>query len=1180
MPWARLRSLTRGTSALMHIAAAATAVSFATLRLASADDAAATRKPTSIAAQQLGPALNQLAQSRGLQVLYLSSTVRDRRTPGASGDITTDEALEQLLNGTGLTYRYLDAHTVTVIPAPVPDSEGASASLPAPVRDGASGAAASQTPKPPPARYLFGPTAPLPREQTRSAEDSPLQEIIVTGSRIGAPNEVSTSPIAVLSSKYIEASGKSDISDLISQLPQNFNNSLGQDLGNGSSGLTTAGGVATADLRGLGPNRTLVLVDGRRLGQGSPYTFIQQPAPDLDQIPVGLVDRVEVVTGGASATYGSDAIAGVINFIMKKDFQGMQVDAQFDTNWHDNHNEYVENLVRQFGATPATGTTFDGHQRAFDVLMGTNFADGAGNITGFLSYRHADPVASSQRDFGGCELGPATNAAGNINGVACTGSANSNWFEPLTGPNAQAVYGVHGTDLVPQDSGVLTTPRAAFNSQPYIYMTREDERYNAALLAHETLADYAQPYAEFYFMDDRTHQQIAPAALFRDGNPLDPFGTNNYPVNCDNPLLSAQEAATLCSPAQLAYVAANPGEACIYETSGTRVTSPNCADVRIGRRNVEGGGRDSDYEHENYRAVFGLKGDFADAWTYDAYGQYYYTTFFNSNSKYLNFQSIDDALLVTGTAAKPVCVSGPPCIPYNIWSDGGVTQAELNYLYLTGTGAGTSTLRTLHAELIGQLGKYGITSPWAHDGVGVDAGFEHRNDHEYFEPDGVEQSGLLSGFGSAAVPLDAGVSVAEEFAEIRAPLLQSRPVAQELLFDAGYRRSDYSISGVANAYKFEVQYAPLADYRVRVSYDKAIRVPSVVELFNPLLVGQGQLGNDPCAPTFNANGSLAAPAAYSLAQCMNMGVTAAEYGNGGTTNKIPQGTAGQLSELTGGATDLKPEQAETYTAGVNFAPSEIPGLKGSIDYYHIAISGEVNTISPSVILSNCADADQPFYCSQVVRSPKTGGLTGADIASGGYIVQTDYNIGAALASGIDAQVAYKYPLRSLGDLESELMGTYEQHNETTPQPGAHTYDCAGYFGFTCQTINPRWHHIARLTWVMPWQVSASVTWRFIGPVSQDNNSPDPTLHFSTSNNVTGKLGYDFFNARIPAYNYFDLEASWHINRLVSLRGGINNVLDKDPPVVDSLIVAGGQANTYDIYDLFGRQLFIAVSAKF
>src|SRR6202140_4911774 len=185
-------------------------------------------------------------------------------------------------------------------------------------------------------------------QQAPATSAEPLQEIIVTGSRIAAPNEVSTSPIQVLSSKYIETSGKTDISDLITQLPQNFNNSLGQDLGNGTSGLTNAGGVSTADLRGLGPNRTLVLVDGRRLGQGSPNTAIASPAPDLDQIPAGLVERVEVVTGGASAAYGSGAIAGVVNFILKKNFQGFQVDGEYGGYLHDNGDTGVQALVRAF----------------------------------------------------------------------------------------------------------------------------------------------------------------------------------------------------------------------------------------------------------------------------------------------------------------------------------------------------------------------------------------------------------------------------------------------------------------------------------------------------------------------------------------------------------------------------------------------------------------------------------------------------------------------------------------------------------------------------------------------------------------------------------------------------------------------------------------------------------------
>jgi iron complex outermembrane receptor protein len=988
---------------------------------------------------------------------------------------------------------------------------------------------------------------PAPAQQAPATPAEPLQEIIVTGSRIAAPNEQSTSPIQVLSSQYIETTGKTDISDIITQLPQNFNNSLGQDLGNGTSGLTTAGGIATADLRGLGPNRTLVLVDGRRLGQGSPYTFIQSPAPDLDQIPAGLVERVEVVTGGASAAYGSDAIAGVINFIMKKNFEGFQVTGQLNQNWHDNGNMFMQDSVRQFNASvPATGTSRDGRQRNFDMLMGTNFADGKGNITAFLSYRHADPVASSQRDFGGCQLFPTNDDAGNVIGTTCGGSSNSNWFEALAGPNAQSVYSVFGKSFVPIGS-VLTTPPADFNSQPYIYMTREDSRYNGAFLAHQEVTDYFQPYAELYFMDDRTHQQIAPAALFKDSNPLDPL-SGNYNINCSNPLLSAQQRGILCTPAQIAADAANPGS----------VTT----NVRIGRRNIEGGGRLSDYQHQNYRAVFGTQGKFADdVWSYDAYGQYYYTTFFNSNQKYLNFQSIGNALLVTGTAANPVCISGPPCVPYNPFSDGGVTQEQLDYLYLAGTGQGNSTLRTLHAEVTGRLGKYGVTSPLANDGLGVNVGFEHRNDHEFFQPDSAEQSGLLSGFGSAAVPIDNSVSVKEGFFELRAPLIQDKPFAKDLLFDTGYRYSKYSTAGSTNTYKFEVQYAPIADYRFRASYDKAIRAPSVVELFNPQLVGLIQFGDDPCAP----------PITYSLVQCQRTGVTAAQYAAG----NIPQGTAGQLSQLTGGNPALKPEQAETYTFGVNFAPSQVPGLTGSIDYFHIAIRDLVGTIPAAVILSNCANTGDPTFCSQISRSPATGGLTGNSLASGGYFVQTNVNIGAALASGIDLQVNYKFDLPpGWGGMAFEMNGAYLQHQKSTPVPGGHTYDCAGLFGFTCQTVDPRWHHIFRTTWIAPWDVTASATWRYIGRVSQDNNTADPTLHFATWG------AYDFFNATLPSFSYLDLAATWRVNKILTVRVGANNVLDKDPPLLNSQIVSGGAANTYDVYDMFGRQLFAAFTAKF
>jgi iron complex outermembrane receptor protein len=744
-----------------------------------------------------------------------------------------------------------------------------------------------------------------------------IQEIVVTGSRIAAPNAVSTSPIQVISSESIQISGKNDISDIITQLPQNFNNDLGQDLGNGTSGLTTAGGVATADLRGLGPNRTLVLVDGRRLGVGSPNTAISSPAPDLDQIPAGLVERVEVVTGGASAAYGSDAIAGVVNFIMKRNFEGVQVDGQMGENWHDNNNTFTQGLVRDFGGTPPTGTAKDGRNRTFDVLMGTNFADGKGNVTAYLSYRHADPVASAQRDFGACQLFPTFDDNGNKNGVVCGGSSNSNWFQPTTGANAGNVYSVSGSSFVPRGS-VATTPPASYNSQAFIFMTRQDDRYNAAFTAHEEINSYFQPYVEFFYMDDKTHQQTAPAALFKDSNPLDPTGAGDYYINCSNPLLSAQQRGILCTPAQVTADTANPGSATVQ--------------VRIGRRNVEGGNRFIDFEHQNYRAVFGTKGEFADAWSYDLYGQYFTTTFSDSNQKYLSYAGIGNAFLVTGTAANPKCISSnsPGCVPYNVFTDGGVTQTQLDYLYQLGTAQGASTLRTVHADVTGKLGEYGIKSPAAADGVAVNFGFEHRNDHEFLQPDSAEESGLLSGFGSAVAPIDASIAVKEEFIELRAPLVQDKPGAKELLFDTGYRRSDYTTAGVTNTYKFEVQYAPLADYRFRASYDRAIRAPSVAELFTPPIVGLAQVGGDPCAP----------PITFSLLQCERTGVTAAQYNSG----SIPQGTASQLSQETSGNAALKPEQADTYTIGVNFAPSQIPHLTGSVDYYHIKVKDIVGVI--------------------------------------------------------------------------------------------------------------------------------------------------------------------------------------------------------------------------------------------
>src|SRR5262249_32546934 len=356
-----------------------------------------------------------------------------------------------------------------------------------------------------PAVLALIPAAPLCAQGPAAAPQAPLapvQEVIGTGSRIPQPNLTSTSPIQVVTSQEIRQQGYTDISNLLNTLPQNFQGAA-TDFSNNSNPLLSAGGITTADLRGLGPQRTLVLVDGRRLGPGDPNTLNPNPAPDLDQIPVGLIERVDVVTGGASAVYGSDAIAGVVNFIMKKNFEGIQIDGQLGVNQHSNHNDYMQNLAREDGFPTNTSSVHDGQSKNFSIMAGTNIADGKGNITAYLEYRHALPVYAPSRDFAACELANNYDDAGNILPNHCIGTTNSNHFG--VGDN---VYSVVGNQLLPFPQP-NSSPPPQFNSNRYISLSREDQRYNAGFMAHVDINSHVKPYLHFFFMNDKSTSNVA-----------------------------------------------------------------------------------------------------------------------------------------------------------------------------------------------------------------------------------------------------------------------------------------------------------------------------------------------------------------------------------------------------------------------------------------------------------------------------------------------------------------------------------------------------------------------------------------------------------------------------------------------------------------------------------------------
>jgi outer membrane receptor protein involved in Fe transport len=336
------------------------------------------------------------------------------------------------------------------------------------------------------------------------------------------------------------------------------------------------------------------------------------------------------------------------------------------------------------------------------------------------------------------------------------------------------------------------------------------------------------------------------------------------------------------------------------------------------------------------------------------------------------------------------------------------------------------------------------------------------------------------------------------------------------------------------------------------------------------------IADDPCAPTQGG----ATHAAATAAQCLRTGISAAQYGNGigpafGGTNTVPQ-CGFTCGLLIGGNPALAPETADTWSVGTVFTPSSLTTFNASVDYYRVRLRGEIGTVPESVTLQQCLTTGDPVLCSQIVRSP-TGALIGSGVTGGGYILGNLVNTGAALVSGVDVQSSFRQPLPGIwGMLDLSLNGTWQQHNSATPYRSAASYDCAGLFGNTCLngSVIPRWRHNLRLTWRLPAaRTQLSAEWRFIGHTGFDNNSAQALLQ----NQEEGS--YDPVLTHIPDYSYLDLAVVWEATRHVQLRLAVNNVLDKDPPVLpEEVSMQAGEINTFPVYDVLGRTFLLALRA--
>ncbi|WP_231871149.1 TonB-dependent siderophore receptor [Halioglobus sp. HI00S01] len=860
-----------------------------------------------------------------------------------------------------------------------------------------------------------------------------LEEVVVTGSRILKANLVTSSPVTELDAEQIELTGVTRIEDVLNSMPQVYlDQSAGQSI--------ESQGTATAQLRNLGVSRTLVLMNGRRLPANSPLS--SESGADLNLIPTSLVKRVEILTGGASSTYGSDAVAGVVNFVMMDDFEGIKIDYQHAAYRHDNSGNAPGDATVAAGFPVPDGVQNDGDIDDITIMLGGNFDNGRGNITAWGTYREIEPVLQGDRDYSACAVRRVSDGS-----LACLGSATNQagsfYFENDGYTN---IYNVQGNSLEPGLG-------KRFNFAAPSYYQRPDERYTLGAFGHYELNEHVEAYTELMFMDNRTVAQFGPAGV---------FFNSGFEVNCGNPYLSAQQRDTI---------------GCAGASDDTTVGAI------FGRRNVEGGPRQEDLRHTTYRYLFGVRGDINETWRYDASWQYAEVDMRSRGSSYVNIANAQEALLATRDAdGNIVCLSGGNCVPWNIWQTDGVTPDQTGWLNQQYFQTGTTDQEVFSAYVQGSLGDYGIQIPTAQTGIDVVLGTEYRKESLTYQPDDAALNGEVGGLGAALTPVDGSYDVMEFFVEASIPLVEGKTFMEEVVLDVGYRYSDYDPSGeTTNTYKFAGSWAFDQDIKVRASYQRAVRAPNINDQFQPQQGTLFAMDDDPCGNVVNGRSGRG----YTFEQCARTGVSQAVWNNGGPTDS----PASQYNALIGGSTELAPEESDTYSVGFVFTPSYIDGLSFSLDWYDIEITDAISNIAAETTLIQCIENGQ--FCDKIRRGQNDSLWLGSAGPDNG-IEALSQNIGFFRVKGIDVEINYNLDIGSMGSILFNNNYGYIDSWEQEEYPGAGVVSCEGAYGGSCGTPTIENRNRFSANWATPWDVNLNLTWRYIGEVKQEFTANPPS----------------------------------------------------------------------------------------
>jgi outer membrane receptor protein involved in Fe transport len=979
-----------------------------------------------------------------------------------------------------------------------------------------------------------------------------VENVVVTGSRLSVANPFEApTPVTVIGTQDIQLSGTANIETLLNQSPQFVGSTNGSASSNTQQANGASGG-AYINLRGLGEVRSLVLVDGKRFTiNGTNQTT------DLNTVPTALIDRTEIVTGGSSAVYGSDAIAGVINFIMKKDFSGAQLDL------HTNFDSYT------------LSPTYN-----VDITVGSNFANDRGNVEVSMDYLNRPGIEQKQVSYAANPLNescvtpsswsrtlPATangaaaaNCAtsGGIMGFTAGGSTSTptGQFIPVfTGSDATltslyaaaGLAGIGGAGFTFNNAGttarLVNNPADLYNTTALNFMQIPQERWMINAFAHYDITPYITAYADMHFSNNAVTVQLTPSNL----------GGQSILVNTNNPYLSPAMDAVLVRLDQLEVGTTN-----IVEGSKTFTTTPgdNLAIVKMSRRFVELGNRVDADNRAAWRFAGGFRGnvgsvsdDFLKDLSYDIYYDYARTIDTNFLNGVGSRSAIQNAILSQGGQA-PVCdvfgqAMSSACVTAVSITDSYTTKAEQAGAVATVTG----TAFDLPAGPVAFV-----------------LGGEWRFDSAQYIPDPYLATGEPTGF-NGSLPTRGSESVKEVFGEVRVPVIANVPLIDKFTVNGAFRNSSYNLSGVGSVWTYSAgaDWKVVDDIAFRGQFQHAIRAPNVGELYGGTALNFQSNTIDPCG----GNQPAALQTATLRAQCVATGVPS---GNVFTT--VVQDASKLVGFQTGGNPNLKAEASDTITFGAVLTPSFIPGLSASIDYYSVDVKGAIATFGGSAqgVLNNCyADSNPSDPNCLAIHRDSSGA-----IAAPTYINLGQTNLNSLKVEGVDYEVDYNYEI-GWGWLSDKSTLTFGSNwaqtleNISTPStPGSPTTNCLGAFGGTCGEPIPRWKGASRLTWNTG-PLSVSVRWRFIDSVTDDRY----LLPLRSGVGVVAPLN-TLTNPVFPVYNYFDLSGIYDLNQNLRLTAGINNLFDLTPPVT----VKAGYGNTWpSTYDAFGQTFFFSVTAR-